>query len=163
MKEMIAMLYEYGRWANERLLAKAGELSRDQLAQKLTQGADPILETLGHLVSADVRWFARWRGEVPPAISKTDFRALDEVRKRWDDLYPARGAYIASLDEEQLLEPITWTPRERPIPIPRWQAMVHCANHGTQHRSEIAAMLTDLSQSPGDLDMVLYCVDHPRR
>jgi uncharacterized damage-inducible protein DinB len=162
MKEMIATLYGYARWANERVLANADALSPDQLARKLTRGADSILETFGHLVSADVRWLARWRGEAAPAISKTDFQTLDEVRKRWDALYLARGVYIASLDEEELREPITWTGRERPVPIPRWQAMVHCANHGTQHRSEIAAMLTDLGHSPGDLDMVLYCVDHPR-
>jgi uncharacterized damage-inducible protein DinB len=125
----------------------------------LTRGADPILPTFGHIVSADIRWLARWRGEPPPAVAMGDFPSLDEVRRAWEHLYRARRSYIGSLDDAMLRERITWPHRERPIPIPRWQAMVHCANHGTQHRSEIAAMLTDLGHSPGDLDMVLYCVE----
>ena len=37
-----------------------------------------------------------------------------------------------------------------------WQAMAHVVNHGTQHRSEAAAMLTDLDHSPGDIDMIMF-------
>ena len=37
-----------------------------------------------------------------------------------------------------------------------WQAMAHVVNHGTQHRSEAAALLTDLDHSPGDIDMILF-------
>ena len=158
MKTVITTLYEYGRWANERLLANAAKLDGEPLGRKLTKGADPILTTFGHLVSADVRWLARWRREEPPSITKNDFPTLAAVRRRWDELYPVRSAYIASLDDATLHEPIPWVRDGKPVEIPRWQAMVHCANHGTQHRSEIAAMLTDLGHSPGDLDLVLYCM-----
>jgi uncharacterized damage-inducible protein DinB len=34
--------------------------------------------------------------------------------------------------------------------------MVHVANHGTQHRSEVAAMLTAFGRSPGDLDALYF-------
>ncbi|MGZ9221207.1 MAG: DinB family protein [Anaerolineales bacterium] len=37
-----------------------------------------------------------------------------------------------------------------------WHAMAHLVNHGTQHRSEAAAMLTDFGHSPGDVDMLYF-------
>jgi len=37
-----------------------------------------------------------------------------------------------------------------------WQAMVHLVNHGTQHRSEAAALLTDFGHSPGDIDLIYF-------
>lgn len=39
---------------------------------------------------------------------------------------------------------------------PVWQILVHAANRATQHRSELAAMLTIRGHSAGDLDMILY-------
>ena len=157
MKEMISTLYDYGIWANGRLLAKAAQLSTSQLTERLTKGAEPVLPTFGHLVSADIRWLARWQGQAPPAVSPADFPTLEIVRQQWDDLSAKRRAYIAGLDDRALREAISWPGAQDSTKIPRWQAMVHCANHGTQHRSELAAMLTDLGHSPGDLDMILYC------
>lgn len=37
-----------------------------------------------------------------------------------------------------------------------WETMVHLINHGTQHRSEAAALLTAMGQSPGDIDLVVF-------
>ena len=40
-----------------------------------------------------------------------------------------------------------------------WHALVHVVNHGTQHRSECAALLTGLGSSPGDMDLTLFLND----
>jgi uncharacterized damage-inducible protein DinB len=40
--------------------------------------------------------------------------------------------------------------------LPLWQLLAHIANHGTQHRSEAAEMLTQIGRSPGDLDLMQY-------
>jgi len=37
-----------------------------------------------------------------------------------------------------------------------WQAMAHLVNHGTQHRTEAAALLTDFGHSPGDIDLIYF-------
>ena len=43
-----------------------------------------------------------------------------------------------------------------------WQALLHVFNHGTQHRSEAAALLTDAGRSPGDLDLIDFAEEQAR-
>ena len=155
---IIADLYEYGAWANERLLARAALLPDVQLRQKLSEGAQPILESFVHLQSADRRWLARWQEmPLPAGLTPVDLPTIAAVRRAGEDLALARRGYIDGLDDAALAAPIRWRDDSETRTLLRWQALVQCANHGTQHRSEIAAMLTDFGHSPGDLDFGLWC------
>jgi uncharacterized damage-inducible protein DinB len=157
-REIIADLYEYGVWANARLLARASLLSDAQLRQKVSEGAQPILDSFVHLLSADRRWLARWQEvSLPAGLTPADLPTIAAVQRAAEDLAHTRRRYIARLDDAALAAPIRWQDGSETRALLRWQGLVQCANHGTQHRSEIAAMLTDFGQSPGDLDFGIWC------
>jgi uncharacterized damage-inducible protein DinB len=163
VKEPIVALYEYGEWANARLLDKAEALTPGQLAQTFSKGTLAILPTFGHLIGADIRWLARFQNQTPPTLSVADFPSLDVVRRRFEEVRAARRSYLASLDNSALRATIRWVRDDGAVEFPRWQALLQCANHGTQHRAEIAAMLTDLGRSPKDLDFSVFCLERMRK
>jgi len=37
-----------------------------------------------------------------------------------------------------------------------WHAIAHLVNHGTQHRSEAALMLTNFGHSPEEVDLIYF-------
>jgi uncharacterized damage-inducible protein DinB len=60
-------------------------------------------------------------------------------------------AYVGSLDDASLAEPLTLSDGAS---VPRWLIVAHVVNHGTQHRSELARYLTDRGHSPGELHLL---------
>jgi uncharacterized damage-inducible protein DinB len=156
MKTTIAGLYEYGVWANERLLEKARGLSDADLTRRFSEGAQAILPTLLHVYGADLRWLARWQKLPPPEVSPAEFPSVEAVEAGWRSVWAERRAYLDGLDDTALNEQIPFVRPAGTVWIVRWQAIVHCANHATQHRSELAMMLSDLGRSPGDMDMFLW-------
>lgn len=156
MKTTIAALYEYGEWANARLLEKARGLGHADLTRRFSEGSQAILPSLVHLYGADLRWLHRWRRQPPPEVNPAELPGVDAVEARWRPVWAERRAYLDGLDQAQLDEQIPFTRPAGTVWILRWQGIVHCANHATQHRSELAMMLSDLGRSPGDMDMFLW-------
>ncbi|NDJ75429.1 MAG: hypothetical protein GYB65_04145, partial [Chloroflexi bacterium] len=61
---------------------------------------------------------------------------------RWDAVEREVRAYIDALTSEELQRPVKpsfWDPDERPIMVR--EALVQVANHSTDHRAQIMAML----------------------
>jgi uncharacterized damage-inducible protein DinB len=160
MKDYLRLLYDYNVWANARVLDTCGALTATQFtAGEGSSTARPsIRDTLVHTMGAQEVWLARWKGITGVTLpSPGDFPGLAAIRGRWDEIESRTRAYVADLSEESLRETVHYVNRRgQPFHYPRWQTMVHLVNHGTQHRAEIAALLTALDHSPGDLDLLVY-------
>jgi len=70
-------------------------------------------------------------------------------------------AFVNNLMDEQLNKVVSYKttqgiPNERIL----WQMMAHLVNHGTQHKTEAAAMLTGFGHSPGDIDMIYFLIEN---
>lgn len=151
----LTALYDYNYWANRRITETAARLTEDQRHETLfTIGA--VHKTLVHTVGAEWVWRQRLEhGVSPPALlQESDLPTFDALLQRWDEEEAAMRTYLASLTDADLTRVVHYrTTGGRDWDNPVWFILAHLLNHGTQHRSEVAAMLTELTYSPGDLDL----------
>lgn len=160
---MIRLLFDYSAWADTRVLKAAEGLTPDQWLAPGSAGRGSIRDTLVHAIAAQRRWMSWLDGSVPPQeamrlnIDPETVPDLGALRERWEQVQQQTRAFLERATEELLAEEISSpTPRGDVWTAPRWEILVHVANHNTQHRSEVAAMLTQFGHSPGDLDVLFY-------
>lgn len=158
MLEYITMIYDYNYWSNQRILDTCEKLSQAELDAPTRNGYASLRVTLVHTLNANWLWLSRWRGVSPKTtLDERDFPTLASIRTRWREEEQQTRAFLATLTESDLASDLAYqNVKGTPFTLPLWQTLVHLVNHGTQHRSEVAFMLTALDRSPGDLDMSLY-------
>lgn len=147
-------LYDYNQYANERLIEVASHADESQLAEPIA--------TLAHVAAAQINWLERWQGGVNRQSTvelQESIRTLDALRELFDRSHPELRQYIANLTDADLdgslhYKDSSGNAYERPL----WQLILHVANHGTYHRGEVAAALTALGHSPGDLDFIYWAL-----
>ena len=151
------LMASYSRWMNDRLYAVCGGLSEE--ARQADRGLffRSIHGTLNHLLFADMAWLSRFREEsiqLPPMGTElyADFDALREARRDWDERI---AAWTAGISEDWLARDYTYTSRldGRTRTQPNWLLAAHLFNHGTHHRGQLTAALSQLGADYGSTDL----------
>jgi len=140
-------LFAFDRWATERILVALDGI--DDATWTATQVVDE--RGLGGILVHHLGATQRWRhGLAEDGIEsrpeKEPLPSPAALRAAWAAELVAFEAWLATLDDAWLAgddEGVRF-----------WQMLAHVVNHGTQHRSEAAAILTQAGRSPGDLDMI---------
>lgn len=115
-------------------------------------GQRGIRSILAHTLSTERSWRSGWRGQGrPAALDEDDFPTVAALAARWRDDETAMRAYLDSLTDADLSGKFH--------DFTLWHCLAHVVNHGTQHRSEVAMLLTGFGHSPGDLDLVFFVRD----
>jgi uncharacterized damage-inducible protein DinB len=156
--DLIRCFYDYNTWANERIVTTATHLTDAQFVAAGSASFSSIRDTLVHTMWAQWNWLLRWRGEPnPPHFDAEDYPDVAAVRTAWGEIDRETHAFVADVDEAALDALCRYVnSRNEPMAYPLWQQMLHQVNHGTQHRSEVAMILTDYGHSPGGMDFILY-------
>jgi uncharacterized damage-inducible protein DinB len=150
-------LYDYNCWANERILSVAAAVTAEQFVSARL-GYCGLRDTLVHIFGAEQRWRLRWQGMTnTPMPAVEEIPTLLRLRELWENEKPQMRAYLNSLRDSDLSDSFSYhTAKGRVISSTRWHAMAHMINHGTQHRSELALLLTELGCSPGNIDLNVF-------
>jgi len=156
--EDIQHLYNYNYWANAKILARTREVSHEQFVASASFPHGGLRGTLAHVLDAEFDWRLRFQGlGSAEELLPDDFPTPQSLEARWQQEEQAMRAYLAGLRDEDLTGPLRYTPSDgKPRDRILWQSLMHLVNHGTQHRSEAAALLTDFGHSPGDLDFNVF-------
>jgi uncharacterized damage-inducible protein DinB len=156
-------LYGYNRWATQRLLEVAERLTPEQLHTPGDAGHGSVHNTLLHLIDVQQSWLAWWDGSLSAeeayrlTLDPADFPDLATLYAAWEKVEKATQAFVSDLSDEDVIRVYAHAlPDGTEFRMPLWQMMLHVANHGTQHRSEVAAVLTGFGHSAGNLDLLFY-------
>jgi len=153
----IRTLYDYNYWANDKILNQATHIPDNDFAL-VELGYCNLRDTLQHILEAEAIWLARWTGIDPDSVKLTEeFPTLAALRDHWEEQKRALYTFINTLTDADMDRTFTYPVQDNETYTRTlWQMMVHLINHGTQHRSEAAMVLTDLGLSPGGLDFSLF-------
>jgi uncharacterized damage-inducible protein DinB len=143
----------YDLWANTRI---SDRLSRepDSLLDAPVKSSFPSLRaTLMHVRNAEAAWFQRMSGlqQVWPAEPTEEFSTfIKHVTVMCD--------YARSLSATELLADASYKDlKGNSHTSPRWQALMHCFNHGSYHRGQLVTVMRGLGlEDIPAMDLIVF-------
>ena len=157
-KQDIQLLFKYNQWTTAKILNAASNVTPEQFLAPASFPHGGLRGTLVHALFAEWIWRNRWEGTSPTyRLKPDDFPTFESLRTRWMEEEGKLMAFVESLTDEKLNSKFSYKDTKgNPLERILWQAMAHVVNHGTQHKTEAAALLTGLGHSPGDIDLIYF-------
>jgi uncharacterized damage-inducible protein DinB len=156
----ILTIYEYNNWANRRILSVSAHVVAAHFASSTSHSFGSLRGTLVHTLDTEHSWrmlLQHHSLDYFDVMKEQDFATVDALEQRWQEEERSWQGYLAFLTDDDLSGIVRYTTpegekRERVL----WHCLLHVVNHGTHHRSEAAAILTDYGHSPGELDFTAF-------
>ena len=155
----IRILFDYSYWARERIMRAALQITPEQYNAPNTSSYGSLRGTLIHNMRAEINWRKRLQGDqpsnTPPA--EDEYATPQILEQTWSAEEALMRAYLAGLTDAELNQPFEYKNyKGEQVKLIKWGVLMQLVTHGTQHRAEAAAMLTDFNHSPGDVDLIIF-------
>jgi uncharacterized damage-inducible protein DinB len=154
----IQFFYDYNYWTNYHILSKAAQLSHEQFILATSFPFVNMRGTLIHTLESEKSWRILLQHNQLEFDSDEyqQLMTVEAIVAAWKIEENEMRAYLNSLSDGDMDSIVRYEIPEGLRERVLWHCLVHVVNHGTQHRSECAQMLTDFGHSPGGLDMTRY-------
>jgi uncharacterized damage-inducible protein DinB len=155
MSTILVNLFRHHRWANRRMFEACLPLTDAQLATEVTGTYGRVDQTLQHLAGAEGGYLRTLTGWTPP-----EGYGLGE-----GVAFPGVPLLLERMDMtgDALIEVARELPADRELAdeesggtLPAWVVLLQAAYHATEHRQQIATMLTTLGLEPPEPDLWAY-------
>jgi uncharacterized damage-inducible protein DinB len=147
MPDLPADFFRQNEWANLALIDACRPLTDEQLDATVEGVYGSIRATLQHIVSSETSYATRLGADSTPKL-------------KWDDPWPGfdRLAELAQATGSAFVE-VSGSVSDEPIRVGTQQhydvepvvILTQMFNHGTEHRSQVATILTTLGIEPPEL------------
>ncbi len=139
MAAILVKLFEHNRWANLRAVEACADLTDAQLDATVRGTAGSVRYTLIHIAGAEQRYVMRLSGRQPTYGERDGWLGAEVLRQALDESGHALIELAARADPDEVLE---GEYQGRSFKLPVATVYVQAINHATEHRSQIATMLT---------------------
>ena len=157
--DQLTLLTQYKKWANERLFRALALVSEEDLtrAQPIVFGS--LLKTLNHVRAMDLVWKGHLEGTAhgfttrnpDPSPPFAEVRRSQEEIDAWFVQYAVRLAPPVAVEVVEF----EFIGGGKGV-LTRSEMIMHCVNHGTYHRGNVAAMLYQIGRTPPTTDLPVY-------
>lgn len=154
----LVVLYEYGRWANGKLMEVISQISTDEFTRPVAGSYGSIRNTLVHVMSAEWGWVDRCGGQARgPRLNPDDYPTVDSLVAQWTKVDGYLVEFLSTLRDEDLDRSIEFTVGgSGGTTMSLGELMHHGAIHGVHHRGQVALLLRLLGHVPGNFDILFY-------
>ena len=155
MSESLAEMFRHNAWANQRLFEACEGLSEAQLDATVVGTFGNVRDTLMHIAGAQERYVAALAESGPVSVirEREPFPGVAELR---DATRTSSEALIELAAQAQSGATVTTTHRGEAYTLPVWLLFVQAINHATEHRAQVAAILTQQGIEPPSMDGWTY-------
>jgi uncharacterized damage-inducible protein DinB len=147
MTSTLGELFRHNRWANQRLLEACRDLTDEQRARSVEGTYGQLGYTLIHLVRGESFYLALLTGWEPPVRWEIPgpWPGIDALLERAAFTGDRLCEVAAEADPEAMVD-------RGDEQVPTSVVLVQAINHGTEHRAQVATILTQLGIEPPLMD-----------
>jgi uncharacterized damage-inducible protein DinB len=156
MVTILARLFEHHRWANLRLVDACRDLTDAQLDATVAGTYGSIRDTLMHVAGAEQRYLHRLVDRTPTFHERDGWPGIDVLKDALDVTGQICIAFADAEQEDALLETVY---QGKPVTLQRSTILVQAITHATEHRSQIATILTHQGIEPPDVSSWTWGID----